>query len=767
MAAEIDRGALNPAARPSRGRGPWLLLIAVVCVLALLAVLLLQLQQLDRLNSSLHNVNEVRVVQMHRQETEYLQLREQWLRALDSRLPLDLRALTLRYDILVGRVSMLREHTTIRRLAIDTTPELDQTLAQVDAFVKHADPVLSDPLAPAQRRAALLALQPELLALGEPLHELSLTASHRANTEQTERNLALKQFTRITLALTGFLALLVLAFAGLSLRQMRQLGRRHDTLQALSADLHEAHRAAEAGNQAKSHFLVNMSHEIRTPFQGLLGMLSMLRDTDLDARQIDYLRTATESADHLLAVLNDILDMSQLEAGRLQINPGPVMLRTLLQDVESLMRPQASARNLALHVSIDPAVPERARLDATRVKQVLFNLLSNAIKFSRRGEVELELQVRPVAGGGEQLLFIVTDTGMGMDSEMLTRLFNRYERGQTTADPEHHAVGGNGLGLEISRSLARLMGGDLQVSSQPGQGSRFSFSVPLQLAPEGDRISPPRDFDGVTALQLEVLVAEDHPVNREVLGALLESMGHRALFVPNGDDAVAAVQQQRFDLVLMDLHMPGLDGIEATRQIRNLADRAAATVPIVALTADAFTDTRERCLIAGMNSFLSKPVSREKLGALMRQLFGSGAGIEPEVTGHAASTRPELNDPDAVPLIDSAAVARTLQVLTAQQYASMLAMYLDQAPATVDRLRKAVRDAQPQELGVHAHASRGAALNLGLSALAATAEVLQNGAAHLPAHEVARLVQRFDDLLTSTRVAAEQAGLLNSAVGVR
>jgi CheY-like chemotaxis protein len=291
--------------------------------------------------------------------------------------------------------------------------------------------------------------------------------------------------------------------------------------------------------------------------------------------------------------------------------------------------------------------------------------------------------------------------------------------------------------------------------------------VPLQLAPEGDRISPPRDFDGVTALQLEVLVAEDHPVNREVLAALLESMGHRALFVPNGDDAVAAVQRQRFDLVLMDLHMPGLDGIEATRQIRNLADRAAATVPIVALTADAFTDTRERCLIAGMNSFLSKPVSREKLGALMRQLFGSGAGIEPEVLGHAASARPELNDPDAVPLIDSAAVARTLQVLTAQQYASMLAMYLDQAPATVDRLRKAVRDAQPQELGVHAHASRGAALNLGLSALAATAEVLQNGAAHLPAHEVARLVQRFDDLLTSTRVAAEQAGLLNSAVGVR
>ena len=740
--------------------------MAVVCVAALLGVLLLQLQQLDRLNAAIYSANEIRVVQMHRQETEYLQLREQWQRALNEAEPLDQRALALRYDIWVGRVSMMREHTSIRRLALDATPGLDKLLSEVEEFVQRADPVVAGPLPPAARRAALRALQPNLVGLGDTMHGLSLAASHRATAEQTERNLALKQFTRMTLGLTGFLSLMVLAFAGLSLRQMRLLRRRHDLLQSLTADLHEARRTAEAASLAKSHFLANMSHEIRTPFQGLLGMLSMLRDTTLDARQIDYLRTATESADHLLAVLNDILDMSQLEAGRLQVSPGPSTLRSLLQDVESLMRPQASTRNLALHVSTDPAVPERARLDATRVKQVLFNLLSNAIKFSRRGTVDLELRLQ-AGTSGNQLLFIVTDTGPGMDGETLARLFNRYERGTTPAADASAARGGNGLGLEISRSLARLMGGDLQVSSQPGQGSRFSFSLPLVAVPENERSTPLHDLVGMAPQQLDVLVAEDHPVNREVLAALLDSMGHRALFVPDGAQAVAAVQRQRFDLVLMDLHMPALDGIEATRLIRNLPDRAAATVPIVALTADAFTDTRERCLVAGMNSFLSKPVSREKLGTLMRQLFGSSADAGPDAQGEMTVTRPEVNDPDALPLIDAAAVARTLQVLSAEQYARMLSLYLDQAPATVSRLRKAVRDAQPLDLRVHAHASRGAALNLGLAALAATAEGLQNGAAHLPAHEVARLVQRFDDLLTATRVAAEQAGLLASPISAR
>jgi two-component system, sensor histidine kinase len=762
MAVALDRRPVTASAVP-RTRPGWrtLVVMAAASGTALLALVWMQVQQLERLNAALRNTNAQRVVQMHRQETEYLQLREQWQRALDTNLPFDQRALTLRYDIWVGRVAMLRHETAMRRTAMNAAPRLDDILMRVDRFVRQADAALADKGSVEDRRHALALLHPELLALGEPMHDLSLAASHLATEEQTTRNHVLKRYTRVTLALTGFLTLLVMIFAGLSLRQMRLLSRRHDALQILTADLNAARSAAEASNQAKSQFLANMSHEIRTPFQGLLGMLSMLRDTGLDARQIDYLRTATESADHLLAVLNDILDMSQLEAGRLQLSPLPVTLRSLLQDVDALMRPQATSRHLALHVDAEPSVPERVRLDPTRVKQVLFNLLSNAIKFSDRGSVDLDLRLQHDEAGRDQLLFVVTDTGRGMDEATMARLFNRFERGDAAPT---ETVAGSGLGLEISRSLARLMGGDLQVSSVPRQGSQFSFTVPLDPVVEGEKSSPPREPDQGAPLQLDVLVAEDHPVNRQVMAALLSSMGHRTYFVPSGDEAIAAVKRQRFDLVLMDLHMPGLDGIEATRLIRALPERGAATVPIVALTADAFTETRERCLVAGMNSFLTKPVGREKLGALLRQLFGSHAGIDVDAGDEATPLRAEFSDADVAPLIDTAAVARTLDLLTPPRYAQVLADYLDQAPSTVDRLRHAVRDAQPLDLRVHAHATRGAALNLGLAALAATAEALQNGAAHLPAHEIALLVQRFDDQLGATRAAALAAGLLPSAV---
>ena len=747
-----------PAPSPARWRA--LVVIVVVTTAVLLSVAALQVRQLSQLNHALHTGNELRVVEMQRQETEYLQLREQWQRALDPTLPLDLRALTLRYDIWAGRVSMLKDDTVTRRSALGAYPILDDALARVDAFVRQADGLMAAALPDAARRSALAALHPGLLALGDPIHDLALAAAHRATEDQTARHLILAQHTRLTLALTAALCLLVLAFAALSLRQMRQLSRGQQALHGLTTELRNARTAAESASQAKSRFLADMSHEMRTPFQGLLSMLSMLRDTNLDPRQVDYLRTATESADHLLSVLNDILDLSQLEAGRLQVNPAAVDLRALVQDVESLMRPQALARQLDLHVGVDASVPAHAWLDGTRVKQVLFNLVSNGVKFCDHGSVELELHQTGADTPAARLQFTVTDTGAGMDTDTLARLFNRFERGgavgaQTTA--------GHGLGLDISLRLARLMGGDLQASSEPGRGSCFVFSVPLSVVPAPDLKALPAGRDLLSTPRLQVLIAEDHPINRQVLAALLDGMGHRSHFVPTGDEALLAVQRQRFDLVLMDLHMPGLDGIEATRLIRALPDRTAATVPIVALTADAFTDTRERCLVAGMNDFLSKPVGREKLGSLLRQLFGSGAGIDPAPMRDPLQARADVGDPDTVRLLDVSQVERLRQSLGPEMLASLLADYFDQAGAVVDSLRAAVRDAQPLDLRGRAHTARGAALNLGLPGLAATAQALQDGAAHLPAHEVARLVQRFEAQVAATQAVVRQAGLLRPA----
>jgi len=257
-----------------------------------------------------------------------------------------------------------------------------------------------------------------------------------------------------------------------------------------------------------------------------------------------------------------------------------------------------------------------------------------------------------------------------------------------------------------------------------------------------------------------VLVAEDHPVNRQYIAALLENLGHQAEFASNGETALAAARETRFDLVLMDLHMPLLDGVAATRAIRALPQPAQSTVPIVAMTADGFQETRERCLVAGMNDFLTKPVSPQKLATLLRQLFDSAEDVfapDGQATAAPAHARSPMG---ATPLLDEAAIAAALQAMPRAKLAGMIQSFLDQGPQTVQHLRAAVRDAQPLELRVNAHAVKGAALNLGLSALAQTASALQEGAAHLPAHEIARLVQRYEDLLPVTRQAARDAGLL-------
>jgi signal transduction histidine kinase/DNA-binding NarL/FixJ family response regulator len=615
----------------------------------------------------------------------------------------------------------------------------------------------------ADTTAALLALRSRLLALEAPMQALSAAAAGEVAEGAQAHLRADTRHGLVSIGLTVFLSALTVAFALIALRQLRQLDERRRTLEDLAEDLRVARREAEAASDAKSAFLANMSHEIRTPFQGLLGMLSLLRETGLSARQTDFLRTATESADHLLQLLNDILDLSQLESGRMTLAPGATDLRGLLREVEALMRPQAMGKALALHLDAEPDVPERVLADAKRVKQVLFNLLSNAIKFSDRGAVVLDVRRHAEHGGDESLEFVVTDTGIGMDEASLGRLFRRFEQGDPSISRRH---GGTGLGLEISRNLARLMGGDITVKSRLGEGSSFTFRMPLRPVAPTPLPDPAAEPVGVRA-GLEVLVAEDHPVNRQYMAALLENLGHVAHFTTDGEEALAAARRGGWDLVLMDLHMPRMDGIEATRAIRALPDRTAAAVPIVALTADAFPETRERCLVAGMNDFLTKPVSPGKLASTLRRFFGgaavgasasalAGAEAPPAPVPHPASRAGSVAA-EGVPLVDAATLSMTLAAMPPARFERMAADFLDQGPATLQRLHAAVRDAQPLELRVHAHAARGAALNLGFSAIAATAEALHEGASHLPAHEIARLVRRFEDLLPATRAAVAAA----------
>jgi two-component system, sensor histidine kinase len=803
----LDDGPPSQQGSPSL-RVSWLWLLGMLLGLALLAVALVQARQYALLKASLQPGHDFGALTLFESETDYLRLREAWRQVAQApnnptpeppdppdppelRVAQDLHLLKERYELWADRVGLLREARA--RALFGDNDDYRRALAQMDAFLAAADRAFGQQPVVDPSRAFVQGLLPALEALDEPVHAVALGASHRLARQLEKRAELVRTQNQFGLGLTVFLCLFSLLVGSLVWRQVRRLRERRSALEELANTLHQARQEALSSSDAKSTFLANMSHEIRTPFHGLMGMLSLLRETGLSARQIDYLRTATESADHLLAILNDILDMSQLESGRMSLSPTPVALRGMLRDVEALMRPQAMGKSLALHIDADPGLPEHVMLDATRVKQILFNLLSNAIKFSERGAVVLDLRwhdrsskkstVTGLAGvqGLHELEFVVTDTGQGMSPATLDRLFNRFMQGDATASRRH---GGAGLGLEISRNLARLMNGDITVNSTLGKGSCFTLRLPVQaLSPQDEAQATALAPRTMPLRALQVLVAEDHPVNRQYLSALLEGLGHQAHFAANGEEAVRAASARPFDLVLMDLHMPVLDGLGATRAIRALPDPRISTLPIVALTADALDETRERCLMAGMNDFLTKPVSPQILATSLRRLFGSATSAEAlphadtqaHVHAHLHTHTRTSADPGATlkqnprgalanagasALVDEAAVGMALQAVSLKKMSQLLESFLAQGPQTVERLRAAVRAAQTLELRVNAHAAKGAALNLGLAGLAATAEALQQGAAHLPAHEIARLVQRYEDQLATTKSALRSLGLI-------
>ncbi len=805
-------GAAQPAARSGLSG---LALTGFALLVVLLAVVLVQARQFSLLRQSVQSAPEYTVMAVYQAEFEYQRLLQQWQAAVDERHPLDERALQLRYDIWVSRIALLQSGNVARLTSVHS--EDGATLEQAQRFIARADRVLggaaNSALAASRlpiTREFLATELPQLVAMGTPIHSMTLNAADTVAKLAEQRTQAVRQQNLLGLGLTVFLSLLTLVFAGAAVRLLQRSRQRGQELELLTQQLRQARQAAESASAAKSEFMAHMSHEVRTPFHGLLGMLSLLRETGLVPQQQAYLRTATESADHLLAVLNDILDLSQLENGRLRLAPTAVDVRVLLREIEALVRPLALARNLSFHIDVAPDVPERLQLDALRVRQILFNLLNNAIKFTARGAVALDLRVREPQVHMRALEFCVTDTGQGLDAQALAALFDRSRTKKSPLLPP--GVGpaclsspGAGLGLEISRRLARAMDGDLTARSQPGHGSCFTLLLPLNPV-VAERLLPALEQTPATPTRsLHVLVAEDHPVNRECLEVMLRNMGHRTSFALDGEAAVSAARVQSFDLVLMDLHLPLLDGVAAARAIRALADTARSTVPIVALTADAYEETRDRCMVAGMNGFLSKPMKSELLATTLRRLFGplvpdTGAAAAPAlplqsartatVAGPAttsaaaaalAGTAASPAAPTAVAhstdahtaetqvtattsggeLVDAAAVRLLLQALTPEQYTQLAQRYFEQAPHTSRRLRAAVRDGQPLDLRANAHAAKGAALNLGLAALAATAHALQQGAAHLPAHEIARLVQRFDDQTKATLEELLAQGLMN------
>ena len=651
-------------------------------------------------------------------ETHDLHTDTRLLLAAPDMQPDQLKSLSRRYDIVYSRNDLLNQGH-FQGFFVQNS-DLSAASIAVDQIVKRLDRDFTGLEKASDARARLVAALPALEALHEETHKLLLTTNTVISDNRAQAREALIRLQK-TSGIYVILLTLSVGFLIFTLRRqlkaVRQAGLSFETM---ANDLSSAYNAADAGNRAKSQFMATMGHEIRTPLNAILGTAELLQLSDISDDVRSNIQTIRASGEALLEVLNEILDYSKIEYGKLEIEMRPANLPELARTVMDIMASRAKERGNALVLDMPDQLDHPwIKTDPTRLRQIILNLVSNATKFTRNGTVTLRVRESGGPNGRNFLRIEVQDTGIGIDEEGREKLFKPFSQVDASIS---RRFGGTGLGLTISKEIADRLGGRMGVESEKGKGSTFWLEMRIDPAEAPEVPAPSERPTGLEPLgALKVLVVEDNKVNQQLALRFLERLGQVADLATNGLEAVEAASKTAYDVILMDMQMPVMDGIEAARAIRAGGGPCRAT-PIIAMTANASDDDRDACREAGMEGFEPKPITLKRLHAVLASV-ANRTETSPTPTTAPYSEMPQAVDDG----IDPARKAELIEVLGEEVFEELVASFFSDADTLMRDYRTARAAGNDPEADKALHTLKGAAANVGFKAVAEIAQAIRRG----------------------------------------